>query len=230
MNENDYRLYHHGILGQKWGVRRYQNEDGTLTEAGKKRQKRRDTINKAVTYPIKVRDKYSNVYDSAKTNSAKDIVKRGVTYPAHLSKEFSDLSDRISDKASKKTENAVNKLVEGSERKREERAEKREQVAAKREQARQEREDRGSKAMSEARSKNVNELSTKEIKDYNDRLRAEAEFNKLTQNRGKQYVTKTATTVGTAILTGVLISAGTTYANKYGGMAVKKVTSVIHKS
>lgn len=30
-------LYHHGILGQKWGVRRYQNEDGTLTEAGKKR-------------------------------------------------------------------------------------------------------------------------------------------------------------------------------------------------
>ena len=30
-------LYHHGIVGQKWGVRRYQNEDGTLTAAGKKR-------------------------------------------------------------------------------------------------------------------------------------------------------------------------------------------------
>jgi hypothetical protein len=30
-------LAHHGILGQKWGVRRYQNKDGTYTVAGKKR-------------------------------------------------------------------------------------------------------------------------------------------------------------------------------------------------
>ncbi|MBQ4217408.1 MAG: hypothetical protein II667_04820 [Clostridiales bacterium] len=33
----DEELKHHGILGQKWGVRRFQNEDGSLKSAGKKR-------------------------------------------------------------------------------------------------------------------------------------------------------------------------------------------------
>ena len=40
-------LEHHGILGQKWGIRRYQNEDGSLTEEGKKRyEKIEDQIKK----------------------------------------------------------------------------------------------------------------------------------------------------------------------------------------
>lgn len=35
MNE----LYHHGIKGMRWGIRRYQNPDGSLTDAGKRRER-----------------------------------------------------------------------------------------------------------------------------------------------------------------------------------------------
>lgn len=34
MNMNE--LYHHGIKGQKWSVRRYQNKDGSLIKSNKK--------------------------------------------------------------------------------------------------------------------------------------------------------------------------------------------------
>ena len=57
MNE----LYHHGIKGQRWGVRRYQNPDGTLTAAGKKKE-----YKKALKSDKKIRtDLESKIYDSS---------------------------------------------------------------------------------------------------------------------------------------------------------------------
>lgn len=41
-----YELYHHGIKGQRWGIRRYQKTDGSLTPAGKKRYYDTPELNK----------------------------------------------------------------------------------------------------------------------------------------------------------------------------------------
>ena len=57
-------LCHYGILGMKWGVRRYQNADGTLTPAGKKR------------YAKSITDTYKSLSKKYKEVSAKSKIKR----------------------------------------------------------------------------------------------------------------------------------------------------------
>lgn len=75
MTENE--LYHHGILGQKWGVRRFQNQDGSYTAAGKERYgiedgKRRSLKSYALEY--KDRRENKNRYTRMKKNQNLDTM------------------------------------------------------------------------------------------------------------------------------------------------------------
>lgn len=63
----DNELYHWGKKGMKWGVRRYQNADGTLTEAGKKR------------YARDAREKEFDKYDESTGKYYKESKKNGRT-------------------------------------------------------------------------------------------------------------------------------------------------------
>lgn len=62
---SDGELYHHGIKGMRWGIRRYQNPDGSLTPAGQKRIAKMDA-----RWARKNMDKITN---KAKKASSKEL-------------------------------------------------------------------------------------------------------------------------------------------------------------
>ena len=73
-------LYHHGILGQKWGVRRYQNPDGTLTAEGKKRLVYRNRTISANRTRGKVNDIIGTMSESEKRKLAIDNNEEYLTF------------------------------------------------------------------------------------------------------------------------------------------------------
>lgn len=64
-------LYHHGVKGQKWGVRRYQNKDGSLTLAGKKRALKIQNRYTEFSNNKKYRDKDGNLTYAGRKKSLK---------------------------------------------------------------------------------------------------------------------------------------------------------------
>lgn len=106
MPNNDYLdfLAHYGIVGQKWGVRRYQNPDGSLTNAGQKRYKtdaRRyeDKLNESLETEGVLRYHLQNNRDRLDKKTIKEYEK-GVRF-----------NQKLANKTAKKLYNANSKRV-----------------------------------------------------------------------------------------------------------------------
>ena len=83
-------LCHHGILGMKWGVRRYQNKDGTLTNAGKKRRRLNETANDKKSEKVDATNK-KKTFSELSDDELKNRINR-----LQMEKNYLDLEKQIS--------------------------------------------------------------------------------------------------------------------------------------
>lgn len=93
-------LYHHGIKGQKWGIRRYQNSDGTLTEEGLNRYT--EDISK-MSYEDKRRSYKQDKKDHDNFGIPKhyELSDKNKKKISDLESKIGDLDKRITDEARK---------------------------------------------------------------------------------------------------------------------------------
>lgn len=82
-------LLHYGVKGMKWGIRRYQNSDGTLTAAGKKKARQEYRQDNKTAYEL---GKQATVYGHAAAKS----IRRTAKIEKKLDKQFSKEEERPS--------------------------------------------------------------------------------------------------------------------------------------
>ena len=114
MNEN--YLSHHGIKGMKWGVRRYQRSDGSLTLAGKKRALKIQDRYTTMSNDKKYRDKNGNLTYAGRKKALKMQDKYSkVTGGKQLRKFSNQSTNKNSTKASIKSM-STDELIEKTKR------------------------------------------------------------------------------------------------------------------
>lgn len=78
-------LTHYGILGMKWGVRRYQNKDGSYTSAGKKR-KQKDYIH----------EDYANAHSKKSVRSMSNAELKARNNRLQMEQQYANLTKKTS--------------------------------------------------------------------------------------------------------------------------------------
>lgn len=99
MEKNEQMLEHHGIKGQKWGVRRFQNEDGTRTAAGKKREQSRSED--------PAHDDYNKAHSGKNVKDMSDAELRSRLNRLQMEKQYSQLTDSDTSKGKKFVSDAM---------------------------------------------------------------------------------------------------------------------------
>ena len=108
-NIQDYYLVHHGILGQKWGVRRYQNPDGTLTAAG--RRHIRQVEKKDAKWARKNYDRiYKNAYKKSRSE-LNDYLENDLNKRVKMKNSDGKISLTYANEYNKKLAEVMNKNV-----------------------------------------------------------------------------------------------------------------------
>ena len=107
MEKNEEMLEHHGIKGMHWGVRRYQNKDGTLTKAGQARYDRDKRENSAK----KIENRIDTIKPDPKRWVREDLErsKKIVDSVTSVTKEISKIEQETSPKLVKKSKDLSNK-------------------------------------------------------------------------------------------------------------------------
>ena len=93
--KGDEYLSHHGILGQKWGIRRYQNEDGSLTSAGKTRYRRDHSVKDpdgTVLYDNKQYSRDRSIYSPGGASRIRKNITKGDSVSGARSREASRIN------------------------------------------------------------------------------------------------------------------------------------------